>query len=110
MTELILKEGQSIMCFKKGDHITRLEPAHISEKRYNENLGIEIEVTLRSDQSMIGEPYEFIGIFNNQIWLKMKGGVHYRILGETNIRLNLKDWGDGWGEFVLPEGFDIKDI
>lgn len=70
MKDLLMKSGHSISCFKKGDIITRLEPAEATREEFNENLGIMVE---RKDKyyGYQGQPFEYIGTFNNTFGLKV---------------------------------------
>lgn len=95
------KEGRSIFTFKKGDVIIRLKPRIITERKVNDNLGIEIEVVTGIDNSF-RYPHEFMGIENNQIYLKhFKSGLLFSG--------NLEDFTENWGLFIVPDGLTMKD-
>ena len=107
MKDLLMKSGHSIACFKKGDIITRLIPAEATREEFNENLGVMVEKKEKY-YGYQGQPFEYIGIFNNDIWLKnvMKSDYFF---GKT-IRLSADAWSEGWDIFELPEGYTLNDI
>jgi len=104
--DLFLKEGFSITVFAVGDIITRVIPKESSEDQYNENLGIATTVQLKSDSSWLGDPFKYIGIYNNQIWLEHSSGI---FKGKIS-RLDLHEWSDGWDKFELPNGITIEQL
>ena len=107
MKDLLMKSGHSISCFKKGDIITRLEPAETTREEFNYNLGVMVE---RKEKyyGYQGQPFEYIGIFNNDIWVKSVMKSDY--FCSRTFRLPLDAWSEGWGIFELPEGYTLDDI
>jgi hypothetical protein len=101
MNELFKKEGHSIFTFKKGDIIIRLKSAMIKKPFYNDNLMITIFEPTNIDNSY-RDPNEFIGVFNNLIYLK---SLKYK----TVHTLDLENWGEDWGLFDIPDGLTIED-
>jgi hypothetical protein len=85
--------SKNILSYKKGDILTRVENAKVKTLQYNENLGIDVEVTLREDNSLRGVPLEFIGTGNNLIYFKGVSGI----LKDITINCELdKGWEEGW--------------
>lgn len=105
MNELFEAEGTSIFSFKKGDVIIRVKPALLKGVSYNENLGIETEVSFSSDHSF-REPMEFIGIENNLIYLRYASGCNKGTLSTARLEL----YCDNWQIFKIPDGLKSEDV
>lgn len=108
MKEVFLKEGHSIFTFKGGSTITRVVPILYETNRFNDNLGINQVVESRECSSYIGEPFKFLGIYNNTIWLERLIPIDSAVFGKL-LRLDMK-YEDGWDVFEMPEGITIKDL
>jgi len=108
MNELFEKEGQSIFTFKKGDYIIKVKDKILTEEVYNSNLGISIELYKGIDTSFRRNPLEFIGIYNNIIYLRDiiqssfddKKRIHKTLLSEHT---------NDWALFEIPEGLKLED-
>lgn len=92
-----MRKGLNIDSFKKGDVITRLEPANWQREAFNENLGVVVETDVQKDNSWLGEPLEFIGIENNVIYLKHLIGIFKDDISELRPH---EGWSEGWGIYV----------
>jgi len=90
------KKGYKVDCFKIGDVITRLK----SSKWNNDFLR--------------GDPVEFVGIFNNQIWLrtneKNKLPLCDKDKGHNIITLNIEEWINGWNLYEHPDSVRKKEM
>lgn len=106
MKEIFEKEGNTIFIFNKGEIITRLKPFEKISYIVNENLGVTTEVTTGLDYSYVGEPFEFIGIANNRIYLRHKNGF----LNNKVIHLSIDNCSENWGYFELLEGIKMNDL
>ena len=103
MTE---QKSQHISKFKKGDLITRVQPAVYKEKIYNENLGTYLEMDSRKDGSYIGTPFVYRGILNGQIYLAhfQSDGIFKK--GEVIDLENVPAWQEGWAKYIDPKILD----
>ena len=110
MKELFMNEGNSIFTFKEGDIITRVMPSRMENEELNPNLGVMQLVSVMCDNSYLGDPMKYIGIFNNQIWLENMDPFHARSFGKKPTRLNLHSWSEGWAPFYMPTGYSINDL
>lgn len=107
MNQIFEKEGNSIFIFKKGDIIIRLKPRLLTEVKINENLGTSVEVQTDVDNSF-RTPVEFIGIENNQIYLRaIKEDSYFK--KKYVYKANLNEHSEDWALFVIPEGLTIDD-
>jgi len=104
MTELFRKKGHSILTFKPGDIIIRLEPAKLFNTVENLNLGTTTQVQTGIDNSF-RDPVEFIAIENNKIYLRGMRGVLKGIVCSCMLEMYSEDWA----EFVIPPGLTIED-
>ena len=101
-------KGQNIENFKVGQIITRLERAEIYNKAYNDNLGVTTDVLQHTDGSYMGDRLQFKGIANNRIYfLNLSNSF---IFNEKVSSVDLENWQDGWGEFIVPDGLTMEDI
>lgn len=105
ISEAFKKEPRSIYTFKKGDLIIRTEPMVKKTLKFNENLGVEIDVPCYVDCTFQTEPAEFICIENGVIYCKY---LSRGLMGEV-ARLLLSDFEEGWALFIIPEGLSLKD-
>ena len=107
MHELFAKEGQSIFTFKKGDIIIKVKPSTIKDIRFNENLGVSIEVVTGIDNSF-RYPIEFVCIENNKIYLRdVKEDNFFK---KKYVRaVNLEDYSEGWALFIIPDGLTLDE-
>lgn len=108
INELFKEEGQSIYTFKPGDIIIRMKSAPRKDTRTNENLGIDVEVTLYSDNSFRDVPVEFIAIKNNLIYLR---SMRKSYLSEKKdvYKVLLEQYEENWKLFEIPEGLTMED-
>lgn len=105
LNELFNKEGRSIFDFKKGDIIVKMKPRVIKELRHNSNLGIDVEVSKRT-QNMFREPDQLAGIENNLLYLRLMSGI---LKGKV-YQVKVEEYGvDVWELFKLPEGMTLDD-
>lgn len=103
-----INEGKSIWEFTKGDYIIRLKSALRTDYKTNENLGIEMQVIDGVDNSFRDEPKEFIGIYNNLIYLReIKPSYTGAKLYVYKIRLEMYE--ENWALFEIPDGLTIDD-
>lgn len=108
INELFKQPSQSIFTFKKGDIIIRTEAAMITETIYNQNLGIETEVSKKYSDSFRDTPVEFIAIENNVIYireLKIEPGWDKKRI----FKLLTDYYQDGWQLFKVPEGLTLEE-
>lgn len=105
MNKLFEKEGQSIFTFNKGDIIIRLRGADVKEKKYNDNLGVHVEVIKYTDSSY-REPVEFIAVENNLIYVKYLCGCLKGVIGKAR----LEDFSEDWALFKIPDGLTLEEI
>lgn len=94
----VMRKSLPITEFRRGQIVTRLEPAKSYRTYYNANLGVEVETVERTDGSFRGKPLEFLGIENNMIYLKYKKGC---MEGDI-LELEVEKWLDGWGGYIDP--------
>lgn len=87
--------------FEVGDKIVRVERAPFKTTVYNENLGVETEITKHSDGSYIGEEMEFLGVFNRMICLK-KVNPQFDFEKDA-VKLHIDQWQDGWQKYNIPQ-------
>jgi hypothetical protein len=107
LDELFEKDGHSIYTFKKGDYIIRLKSVICTETKFNENLGITIEVETREDNSFRESPVEFIAIENNVIYL-MNIKASYGSTDRYVYKVRLEKYSENWGLFKIPDGLTIE--
>jgi len=102
MEDVEFKEGKLISNFKQGDIITRLNPA---DNIHGDDLPFD-------PYNHIGEPFKFVGIFNNQIWLEKDPFIEkYSNCIEHNIlRLSLFFYRYHWAIYEYPDHLVHKDI
>lgn len=107
MLELFEKEGQSIFTFKKGDIIIKVKPRITTQERVNQNLGVTYLVETGIDNSF-RKPIEFIGIENNQIYLRDISEDNY-FKKKYVHKANLEEHCENWALFIIPDGLTIED-
>jgi hypothetical protein len=106
------KMAKDIFSFKKGDIITRVENANLKSKKYNENLGMEMETLIFEDNSYRGVPLEFVAVENSVCYLKGVTGF----FNNLNINFELGNgWEEGWDYYIeveneIREAKKIKNI
>lgn len=102
-----IEQGYHISTFEQGDLIIRCKPAECRENKYNDNLGTEVSVLYRTDESYMDTPLMFYCIENNVIYLKHpcpKDDWDKKRI----YKLPLRHWSDGWMPFILPEGLTLE--
>jgi|GEM_PF-4109751 len=106
MIFMIEQKPQHISKFKKGDLVTRVQPAVYKEKIYNENLGVYLEMDSRKDGAYIGTPFVYKGILNGQIYLAhfQSDGIFEK--GEVIGLENIPAWQEGWAKYIDPKTLD----
>lgn len=105
--QLIKTEGQSILTFKPGDLIIRVEPVKSQVAAFNPNLGVAVGIGEKLDNSHRTEPVEFAGIYNNLIYLRSLGR---RFDGSRYFhKLLLEEAAEGWALFVVPDGLALDE-
>lgn len=107
MIELFKKEGRSIFTFKKGDIIIQLESIESKKQVHNENLGVITEISVGFDNSF-RRPLEFIGIYNNLIYLRdIKEDLYFKT--KSIHKAYLEYYSENWDLFVIPDGLTLDD-
>jgi hypothetical protein len=87
--------SKTIYGFKKGDNITRIEPA--------KQCGTTIFGTPGCrDRSYIGDRLIFVGIANGCVYLKRTDIVEQKIFGSRLIDLELDIFSEGWDYYIDP--------
>ncbi|HEX9062306.1 MAG TPA: hypothetical protein VF941_19215 [Clostridia bacterium] len=97
----------NILDFNINDLVVRVESAKFKEQKYNENLGIEIEVVSIVDRSYLGEPMKLLDIQNGVIYVEKLGNS---ILLGNKRELQLDMFADGWEYFVIPNGYTLEEF
>ncbi len=84
-----MRECHNISFFKKGDIITR-------------GQRVEPKDGLYPDYSYMGKPVEYMGIENNQIYI--------RPINRSVAPVPFDRWQNGWLKFIVPEGVFPEEI
>ena len=99
---------KTIYDFKKGDAITRIQPAKPYSPERIDMFGV-VSGGIR-DRSYMGEKLIFVGIANGQIYFKQTDDFHIQVFGGKLLNLDLDIWDGGWDYYIEPatllEGID----
>jgi hypothetical protein len=96
-----IKKGISIHNFKKGDIIIRLKPVAFIRTYYDEQQKKLRKYTEQYDTSYMTNPYEFIGIENNLIYLK---NIQENFFCDIISTCSLIGYSNNWDYFKVPDG------
>jgi len=92
---------KTIYDFKKGDKITRVQPAKPYLAVINGLFGQEKDGV--RDRSYIGEKLIFVGIANGRIYCQRTDSFSLSIFGDKLLDLALDIWDEGWDLFIDPK-------
>ena len=91
---------RTIYEFKKGDEITRIEPAKPYSPVRISLFGQE-EDGVR-DRSYMGEKLIFVGIANGQVYFRRTDELSLRLFGDKLKGVSLDLWSEGWDYYFDP--------
>ena len=94
---------KNIYEFKKGDIVTRVEPAKPLGKSILNPEG-------QGDRSYQGDKLVFVGIVNGCIYLKRTDILELKIFGDKLLEIPLDIFSDGWNYWVDPKTITENDI
>ena len=114
--------------FKEGDIIVRTGPARLKEKIKLDLLfdpeadpvlsktkePKELNITLGYSRDYMGLPFEFLGIYNNMIYLRSAVNVPLNILGtkigQKLFYLPMDQWDRNWKLFEIPPSISMVEL
>lgn len=96
----------NISNFNNGDLIVRTEPGKYTCPKYNENLGVSVDIVTGIDTSYIGVPFKLLDVANGIIYVEVIGRPVCN--GSKVKEMKIVVFGDGWGYFTVPNGLTIE--
>lgn len=95
--------SKHISNFKKGEIITRVEPAIVYRKKYDDLAGANVYIKERIDESYIGVSLEYLGTDKKKIYFKscLEDELPFKARTKFAIRYNL--FQNGWAKYESPK-------